>query len=397
MAIRLRAALSIAASCMLLACSAPVQPLPTPASETPSPQPSALLRTETPPDSTASAQPGTPTASLPIGTVTSKVSVGPTTVALASDAGAWFGTVGDHDGKIGFATPSGKVRTAKTLPVVALAEDAEGLYAAEIALDPHGGTAESRIEKLNPLTLKTVATRSVVDPTGLAVSGDDLWVATADGVLYRLRTKDLSITARIPLSGTDWATIVVAGGSVWVHNSPHGHGHLIHRFDPADPTDIPTDPDAGSGAGALVANGDGVYAFLQSDAVASGRVLRIDASGMLGSADVPGAPGAMTLLGSSLWWVSADGTAGRLDGDLSATGTPITVGTEATCVTAGAGYIWICTSEGLVLVQPTTSPGTGRGVRRTLRLIGLISRYRPFAYPTAVSLSHNEPALLFWM
>ncbi|MEA2623831.1 MAG: hypothetical protein QOH61_2741 [Chloroflexota bacterium] len=350
---RIRASVLVVAASVWLACTAPLLPSPDQHSPVSSPLQSGLSPSATGPTATAT-ESTEPTSSGPVGFVHSTLAVEATFVALASDRGAWFGTVADHAGRIGFVTPEGKANTVATLPVVALAANGEALFAAEIANDVHGGIAQARIEKFDPVTLESLATRSVDDPTGLVVSGDSLWVATATGMLDRLSTGSLLVTDRIPLFGEGWATVAAGTDSIWVRNAPpSGHGHIIHRFDREDPQDIRVEPDGGSGSGELAASGGEVYAFLQADAPASGALLRLNANGTLGAADVSGAPGGITLLGSSVWWVSNDGVLGAVDANLVPSGTPIALGTDAACLTAGAGYLWVCTADGLVLVQPS--------------------------------------------
>lgn len=281
----------------------------------------------------------------------------PPALALApAKDGVWYGRwVGTTKGVVGFINTAGATTEREGLPPMALSQSKDGLYVAAIVLDEHSRITKSKIERLDPGTLKRLASADFPDPTDLVATDTGVWAVNAEGALVQLRSSDLKIERTVAISGKEYTRIVFADGHLWVLNTPRsGVGHLLHIIDPALPADdhvIMLDREALLGA--LATDGTHVWAFLQTDAVASGRLVWLSADGAIDAEVAVRAPAGLAYLDGVLWWAAPDGNVGAVDAATrAAIVEPTVVSLDLACLTASAGKVWACGSEGLIVIQP---------------------------------------------
>ena len=183
-------------------------------------------------------------ATIPVGFYVSDIAVGA--------GGVW--ATGGGDG----ASPQGSlVRIDPTGNGVSERIRLDGGYAIAVASGAVWvANARDRVERIDPATLRVVGSVSIARPTGVAGSGDALWVtSTETNTLVRIDPATNRVVATVPV-GQAPGVVAVSGSSVWAGSFLD---RTVTRIDLQTTNVVATVRVEGSPTGLAPAPGGGVW------------------------------------------------------------------------------------------------------------------------------------------
>jgi YVTN family beta-propeller protein len=222
---------------------------------------------------------------------------------------------------------------------------------------------DQTIQRVDPKSLRTLVTIPLsAPPTGLAASGDGVWVVepnanpTQSSVLVSRIDPDYNVPGPPVHIGNvvpdGPGSVAAQGDAVWVAPS----NGLLTRLDAltgavrgqVDPNASPSGIAVGEGAVWLT---DG-----EPDSETN-NVIRVDPTGLLKSIPVGNGPSAIATGDGAVWVIDAlDETVVRMDPDTASVTNTIPVGHSPAGVAVGDGSVWVANSgDGTVTrINPTT-------------------------------------------
>jgi hypothetical protein len=268
----------------------------------------------------------------------------------------WYVRDDGTDGWLGRVDRGGaRVEAAVGPRPIAVAASRESVYVAEAAGDFPERDRQSRIERIDPITLRVLDSTPVHSPTDLLLDRDTIWVATSGGKVLALRASDLELVMTIPVDGRGPARLAAWHGSIWAVNGQTGPppAGLLQQIEPATRHPFRVIPIEGEGTStthALLA-GSHLWVATQSSVPGRGLVREVGVDGVLGPAVEIGAPSGLAEAAGRLWWASADGYLGALDVATMSPYGSISVGTGTSAIAAWNDLLWIGTEE-LIAIRP---------------------------------------------
>ena len=291
----------------------------------------------------------------PAGKIAQTFAITATLVAARGDE-VWYirqGNVGAVVGHIapGSATPV--ERPAGPYPTgIAATPDAVFLLESVPDTGKHGDARTNVVERLDPTTLKVVATAPVPGlPTDILVADDLVWVAGVGGDLRSFEAATLRQVWTGTLRGEGSGDLGESPGSIWLLNgSVQDDLFFVHRIDPAEPAHSMAFSVPGSGTTGALAVGERVWVSTPEDN-ARALIYPLTYDGTVGPSVSTPRPTKLAAGEGRLWWATQDGEVNRIDEQTLDRTLPISAGSFATDIAISDGRVWVA-GEQLVKVMP---------------------------------------------